>query len=632
MLAKVILLLVYFLIIFLAARILDITSSWLEAGCLASQFFDPFALSVRKLKEILDKRGISYNGVVEKTELADLVEASGVVTDPDTCLSKENPLESEEGDNEFVFTGASHFFEEVEDTKAGSWLVEVIPQGYQPVLNSKQWKSFKHKIAWFGIRMGTFKCENDPWLCYKYRWNKTSIILSMPQSNQPKGNVIIQTYDTKKKLNVDRVFRWVNSKLSDKIMEIDTIDSFRENLGTQMEQNYIYVALFTTLPEPPMFLSSLSIKFTGRVRFAYYRSQSKRPLSKELRDLGVKQIPTLMLFTPEGKFAFGDRKGEKFDYGTMDLFLKTLHPEVNDLFLAALCVVNLCCLLELFLMRGGLLRRTFQLLCLLTFYNTSLIILSLPIIGLFQLPGLSPILNAGLKFCRSVMSTDVAAIIRNDFLLCINYRGVTLAGYFAFGALTAWIRRKYKCYFRIVDDDDEDDPNADWLTQDLNYFSRLIHSLSQWHPQINYSPASFEDGFDMLVRRLAVPDLWLHPVFPTDYIKNLPTWTFCRKHEAQASLGTTSKDHSENSCTSCVGSQKPPGIMISKDCTICLEEFTSGATVLGLPCGHCFHQQCIGMWLTSGGTIAHHCCPICRWPAYRSKPVCSSTHTDCTQN
>lgn len=609
MLAKLLLLICYFLIVFLVARILDVTASWLEAGCLATHFFDPFTLSVRKLKAILERRGISYNGVVEKNELVDLVEASGVVIGSD--LTSQDQLDTlEEGGEKFEFTGAPHFFEEVEDTKAGSWLVEVIPQGHRPSLTPQQWKSLKRKIAWFGIRIGTFRCENDLWLCQKYRWQESAIILSMPQSNLPKGNVIFRTYDSTKRPNVDNVYRWVNSRLSTKVSEINNLNEFRLGLKTELKDNYIYVVLFSTLPEPPMYLTSLSIKFTGRVRFAYYRSLAKQAYSKELRDFGIQRLPTLMLITPEKEFVFGLRKGEQIDYRTMDLFLKTMHPEVNDLFLAALVAVNLSCILEVFIMKGGLLRRTFQLTCLLTFYNTSLILLSLPVIGLFQLPGLMPALDVALKLCRSIMTTDLAAIIRNDFLLCTKYKGIAMFGFVVFGIFVGWMKKKWKCYFGAGDDDTDSDPNADWLTQDLNYFSQLAQSFSHWSPQINYTSTSFEDGFEMLVRRLAVPDLWLQPAFPTDYIHHLPTWSFCCKGGI----------HNDGD-TVCYQPGKPTRMLVCNECAICLEAFVSGTLLLGLPCGHSFHQQCIGMWITSGNSMAHHCCPSCRWPSYMSKPT-----------
>ncbi len=70
------LLLLYLALLFLLVRVIE-TLSWYEAGFLATQIIDPFSLSVRKLKHLLDGRGVSYDGVVEKKELTNLVHTSG---------------------------------------------------------------------------------------------------------------------------------------------------------------------------------------------------------------------------------------------------------------------------------------------------------------------------------------------------------------------------------------------------------------------------------------------------------------------------------------------------------------------------------------------------------------------------
>ena len=43
-------------------------------------------------------------------------------------------------------------------------------------------------------------------------------------------------------------------------------------------------------------------------------------------------------------------------------------------------------------------------------------------------------------------------------------------------------------------------------------------------------------------------------------------------------------------------------------CTVCHDAFEGGAEVLELPCGHCFHDECISPWLDT-----HNSCPVCRF-------------------
>lgn len=45
-----------------------------------------------------------------------------------------------------------------------------------------------------------------------------------------------------------------------------------------------------------------------------------------------------------------------------------------------------------------------------------------------------------------------------------------------------------------------------------------------------------------------------------------------------------------------------------EQCSICMEEMTTGSHVTGMPCSHMFHRECIQEWLKRSNT-----CPICRY-------------------
>lgn len=624
MLAKLfVVLLSYLLLVFLTARIFEISSTWLKAGCLASQLLNPFALSVRKLKAILEQRGVSYNGCVEKKELADLVEACGAMTEAESCsVVTEHSREDKEESDELQFTGASHFFEEVEDTKAGTWLVDVIPQGQSSLLRRKQWLSLKRKIARFGIRIGTFNCENDPRLCIKYGWHEPSLVISMPQGNQPKGNVILKAYDSKP--SVELVFRWINTELSSKITIFNSVEEFTDTFKGSLQENPVYVVLFSTLPEPPLYLGSLSVHFTGRVRFGHVRTFDWTTRRHIFKKYNIDHFPSLMIFTPEGNLTYGHRKGEWIKYRPLELFLRTIHPEVNDVFVTVLLVVNMSCFMVLFLMNGGILKRMIHYVWLLTFYNTSLIILCLPVLALFQLPFLTPVLDYALKYCRYAMTSDAAAVLRDYICFGLQHRGLIFGGYVIYGVLIRWIQMRINDYFGLENENSNVTSITKWFTQDLHYLTNVVQSFpSLGQPQVDYSASGLEDGFELLVQRLAVPELWLRPIIPTEYINSLPVWKFCCSQVNQccdAKQEHCTKKHKKHS-TCCQESPKPAGMLVAHDCAICLEDFKSGCLLLGLPCGHCYHQKCIEVWLCGGNTSCRYCCPVCRWPAYKQKPL-----------
>ena len=72
---------------FPSCRLLE-TVAYLEGGYLSSRLLDPVSLSVKRLKTLLDQRGVSYAGVVEKKELTDLVDASGMLKSFSTIQRK----------------------------------------------------------------------------------------------------------------------------------------------------------------------------------------------------------------------------------------------------------------------------------------------------------------------------------------------------------------------------------------------------------------------------------------------------------------------------------------------------------------------------------------------------------------
>ncbi|XP_032091064.1 charged multivesicular body protein 3 isoform X4 [Thamnophis elegans] len=120
---KLFFLLLYFLVLFILARFFE-AIVWYETGFFATQLVDPVALSFKKLKTILECRGLGYSGLLEKKDVRELVEKSGDLMEGElySALKEEEASESVSSTN---FSGEMHFYELVEDTKDGIWLVQV---------------------------------------------------------------------------------------------------------------------------------------------------------------------------------------------------------------------------------------------------------------------------------------------------------------------------------------------------------------------------------------------------------------------------------------------------------------------------------------------------------------------------
>ncbi|XP_047378023.1 E3 ubiquitin-protein ligase RNF103 isoform X4 [Sciurus carolinensis] len=179
---KLFFLLLYFLVLFVLARFFE-AIVWYETGIFATQLVDPVALSFRKLKTILECRGLGYSGLPEKKDVRELVEKSGDLMEGElySALKEEEASESISSTN---FSGEMHFYELVEDTKDGIWLVQVprtvaaeerpsrgvllseasvvVADDRRPLVGRVHWEKMVKKVSRFGIRTGTFNCSSDP--------------------------------------------------------------------------------------------------------------------------------------------------------------------------------------------------------------------------------------------------------------------------------------------------------------------------------------------------------------------------------------------------------------------------------------------------------------------------------------
>jgi E3 ubiquitin-protein ligase RNF103 len=618
MFAKAILVLLYFLLVFLVAKFLDLSSSWLELGCVVSPLFNPFALSVRRLKTLLDERGISYVGIVDKTELVQLVKESGSFNSEDNCTELVESRENENNEEITHFRSSAHLFEKIEDTKASGWLVQIIPQYRTSLLSLKQWSKLSKKVTLLGIKTGVFDCRLDPRLCSRNGWDAKCLLLSSPVGQHAKGNVNINVYNSR--ASVERAFSWLNNVLATRVRKLKTHREYLKYLEKD-KNNYetTKIVLFGRLSEdPPALLSSLSIKFTGRVQFAYFKI-TKENADEIQQKIGIHKLSGLLVVTPERTFFYGTRKGEVLKYNAMAIFLTTLHPEVNDIFLLAIILVNQICFLELFLTPGGVLRKLVKFLLFITFANTALILTWLPLIRIFRFNFTQPLLVLGLKMCRFITDSDPGSLVRYHFLTDSGSSLWFALSFCVYGFCMNRLRKKFK----LLNNEDEDTP--DWFYHDLVYFRRFFHSFRSTRI-LSTNMRTNEDNLftrtyeDIVIQRLATPDLWLRPLMPTDFVKDLPVWKNCD------CLSPTREKYKKSSTKEficdphlCQWKCRPAKILMTKECAICLDNYMKDCIMVSVPCRHVFHQNCLEKWFKSGNQCKNLHCPVCRWPAYKAK-------------
>nr|XP_023655801.1 E3 ubiquitin-protein ligase RNF103 [Paramormyrops kingsleyae] len=663
---KLFFLLLYFFLLFVLARFFE-AIVWYETGILATQLVDPVALSFKKLKTILECRGLGYSGLPEKKDVRELVERSGTLMQGELYSALKNEEEDTEPASSTSFSGEVHFYELVEDTKDGIWLVQVIAKDREPLLTKANWGKMVQKVSKFGIRTGTFNCSSDPRYCRKRGWLKSTLIMSVPQTSTSKGKVMLKQYNGSR-IETEHIFKWMTALVASRIKTIRVPQQLLQEWN-RSDQHPVKMFLFAKLVQPPAFFSALSVKFTGRIEFIFVDVQDWDS-NQCMEDIGVRQVPSYILKTPEGTYRYGNSTGEYISLHAMDTFLRSVQPEVNDLFVLSLVMINLMAWMDLFITQGATIKRFVVLISTLGTYNSLLIISWLPILGFLQLPYLDSFYQYSLKLLRYADTTTIASWVRADWTFYSSHPALFLSTYLGHGLLVDYFEKKKR---RSSNNDDElNANNLEWLSSLWDWYtSYLIHPIASFHNFPNES--DWDDDPDLLLQRLAFPDLWLRPLVPTDYIKNLPTWKlgsagrFSGRQSSKATgeedrggtasgelqnkpgntqedltdgdhLGTGTGDASGSACEGpgCCSFRRggrshsvcseapvresdwsswPPDMMQCTECVVCLENFEDGCLLMGLPCSHVFHQQCIVVWLAGG----RHCCPVCRWPSFKKK-------------
>ncbi|XP_074530158.1 E3 ubiquitin-protein ligase RNF103 isoform X2 [Halichoeres trimaculatus] len=649
-------LLLYFLLLFLLARIFEAVV-WYETGMFSTQLVDPVSLSYKKLKTILETRGLGYSGLAEKRDVSELVEKSGELTHGElySAIKKETE-QTEAGDlSSTNFSGEMHFYELVEDTKDGIWLVQVIAQNRDALLSQSNWGKMVQKVSQFGIRTGTFNCSNDHRSCIRRGWQRSTLIMAVPQTSASKGKVMLREYDGRR-IETEHIFRWMTSHVSQRIKTLRCSEQLKEEWRSD-PAHPVKMFLFARLSQPPAFFSSLSVKFTGRIDFIFVDIRHWDNHSS-LSEIGVTQSPAYILKMPEGIYRYGNSKGEFMSLVAMDTFLRSVQPEVNDLFILSLVLINLLAWMDLFITQGATVKRFVVLIRTLGTYNSILLVSWLPVLALLQLPYLDALYGYSLKLLRYADTTTLASLVRADWTFYSSHPALFLSTYLAHGLLVDYFEKKRRCGVRSQEDSTT---NLEWLASLWDWYtSYLLHPITSLQ-QIPSDQSDWDEDPNFLLERLAFPDLWLRPLVNTDYIKALPTWRFqarsraegagsdeevdketdgsrsdseSSEHDGLSSWSSSAQDSSPHTdpaaprcppedlpCDGplehqpCDWSVWPCGMLHCSECVVCLENFMSEELLMGLPCGHAFHQQCIMVWLAS----SQHCCPVCRWPSYKKR-------------
>lgn len=580
---KLVFALTYVILLFVFSRIVNVAvRSGLTCFFMPStnrgMDLHPSNMGAKELKKILDQRGIPYERLIEKREFRQMIQASGQVSYEEINeLSAEDDsigVESSTSGSSSQMTASSlptttqitsggHFYEMVEDTKDSAWLILVLPfissiASAFTHSSSSDWWTIANKVSKFGIRVAVFECKNDVSFCDHRGWKSPRLILALPKNHEKaKSDVILKQYLLSYTVSPRSIIRWIHSELASRVTIIESLSSLKndwlekttsnvknnngEMNGENTGKSITNVIWFSTLEKAPLSLSGLAIKFNGRANIYMIRVDSKS-ISKLQTILPGVNISSMVVTLANGSYYICH---SCTTFSQMNLILKTLLPDMNDVFSLSLYLVNISVLIHFFWLKCSKFWRhiTFWLMEIVK-VNCLLFLTWLAILALCRFPSFKSLvdyLNLVTQLLASYISGETW---RQDFssFTKLPFIVTTLV---TCGCFFGWLRRNKLPSNSTYSAYDDDQLFRDWAPLESTILSyilfRPMNSVSGARSNLP-STVTFEEGMELLIERLAVPNLWLQAdLVSNEYIKDLPLWLH---------PGTSTSDESDSDATS----------------------------------------------------------------------------------
>ena len=609
----------YFVFVLLFIWVLDITSV-ICLGEFANRLLDPIKLSVSQLRRILDERGIVYDNIVEKSELVNIVQRSGGWTVASSPPTEEGDLAEEP----LELSSSDQFQQDIVES-SHVWIVEIIPESCRRILKEDKRMALVKRLSRIGIQTGTVKCAKHRRLCIERKWRQPELLLSLPLSihdywydenrMQKVGPAtILSLSGPSYSLSVKSVLDWIDRETS--IQRVESLSEY-EN-WRYGEEERVKVLMLSDGQRAPLYFKVLALQQGSKMDFAftsllkdrqnwtyYYTRQQNMTRAKD----------TVVLFTKEGVVRYGDHSGDIMTYSGLDLYLSFLQPDVKQLIILSMILVNQYVIIEGLMAKQGLTMRGVLVTTQNVFLLTAIIVTFwVHISAVMQWTALKPVSEFVLSSGRYLAQTSFISWLRWLLIQLPNHWCVFTRSYGLYSVLVYIASRLFwrqikpvsaevmeqpvpepAVQSQVIDSDSSDSSQEPMFRVTINNWLYQQH----FHPLHNQRGSASEIVVDQQLHALleelatALPDdldSSDEETRPTEYIKTLPTW----KYSMPAQLKF-----------------RPVYVLDCKNCVICLADFRRGEYLCALPCGHTFHRACVVRWLESRSEL----CPVCRQPA-----------------
>lgn len=248
-------------------------------------------------------------------------------------------------------------------------------------------------------------------------------------------------------------------------------------------------------------------------------------MTKTLSAHKIGTSPNFVVICGNSVATYGNNKGELLTAGALDIFVRFLQPRMNDIFVVSLVVTNFLAFADLLDYRGSLWKHFVRTLVCIPVYNILVFVTWLTLSTLVKFSWIKAILDLGTGVIREVGGAGLLGVLLYHCVLVYYYKWLAAVALLLFGAIVYGWRRVRRTSVHYSSEQDGESwyivfPMDSYL---VNVLFRPMASLSRPRPSQDFD---LEEGMERLIQRLATPDLWLHPVLPTEYIEDLPTWRY----------------------------------------------------------------------------------------------------------
>lgn len=522
---------------------------WWDNGFTSYHHVNPLrGLSVGQIHSLLELRGVEYTTMLEKTEIVDLLQHSGSVHFGEIMKKSQNiqqilPTE---------INSMEEYYQQVYEESESIWLVEVIPGEGQYVghrlLDDRTWRTLTPKMTAIGINTAVVSCQYDRRFCARQGWSLPQLVLVFPSTDPRDVSMKGRIHALKGQQSIGRehavvastthlslttVTSWLRKEILKRITVIDNTKDLECNWlnVTEVQNKQIpHMLYISELLTPPLLIATLGLRFSTRIKLASFsvKREDKEQVSHLVKKYGVNGPPSVVFITSQGISSYGSHKGELMRPASLESYICLLQPRTNDMFLVSLVLANLLALADFFYIFDFHIRAWkffVRTILRVIFYNVSVFLVWLGLTALMKFESVTILLESLQWSFWYLNDSWYFAQLRYHWLMIYSYPLVFWISTFVFGFLVI--------VYRMITKNEEieiDEYENNWFNSIfpldsylLNVLFRPMASLSRPRPS---QDLGLEEGMELLIERLATPDLWLHPVVPTDYLKDLPLWRY----------------------------------------------------------------------------------------------------------